>query len=119
MTRLLILLLLASGGWERAPGAESRRDRLPVNWYRLRGHVKKRSGGQCEASLADGRRCIEPGTDCDHIVAGDNHDPSNLQWLCKTHHKIKTSEEANAAQVGKRGTSKHPGEAHPSGLKLY
>lgn len=103
-----------SGGWKDS----LRRERLPPDWYRLRGHVKKRAGGVCEAPLSNGSRCTAPGTDCDHIIAGDNHDPSNLQWLCKAHHKIKTAAEANAAKAPAL-TSKHPGERHPSGLRFY
>jgi hypothetical protein len=68
--------------------------------------------------MGDGSRCQAEGTDCDHIERGDNHDPSNLQWLCKAHHKIKTAAEANAAREP-RTTSKHPGERHPSGFSLY
>lgn len=89
-----------------------------VNWYRLRGHVKKRAGGRCEATRGDNTRCTEEGTDCDHIVPGNNHDPSNLQWLCKVHHQLKTQAEAAAARRGKR-TNRHPGERHPSGMSFY
>jgi 5-methylcytosine-specific restriction protein A len=103
-----------SGGW-----ADSlRREGLPPDWFRLRGHVKKRAGGRCEATRSDGTRCTEEGTDCDHVERGSNHDPSNLQWLCKVHHMEKTLAEAAAARPPRAGT-RHPGERHPSGLKLY
>lgn len=98
---------------------QSRKERLPIIWPKLRNQVRKRAGHQCEAILADGTRCREPGTDVDHIVRGDNHDISNLQLLCSFHHKLKTAAEGNSAQAGNRITSKHPGEANPSGMKLY
>jgi 5-methylcytosine-specific restriction protein A len=37
------------------------------------------------------------GDELDHIMplwAGGTNDPSNLQWLCKEHHKAKTNKEA-------------------------
>lgn len=90
----------------------TRRQRLPKNWHFLREQVKKRAGLQCEAYLNNGLRCVELGTDCDHIVAGDNHDLENLQWLCTWHHKKKTSLEGNNAKK-KPITESRPKERHP------
>lgn len=61
--------------------------------------VVLRAGGQCQATYSDtGGRCVEGGTDLDHITPGFNHDPDNLQWLCAYHHKVKTAREARAAR---------------------
>ncbi|WP_300678463.1 HNH endonuclease signature motif containing protein [Nocardioides sp.] len=104
---------MASGKWADS----DRRSRLPGDWETRRAAVKQRAGGRCEASLPrTGARCPHPGTDCDHIEAGDNHDLSNLQWLCRHHHKQKTSGEAIAGRAAKkanprrsRRTEQHPG----------
>lgn len=95
------------------PWANStRRQRLPSNWSFLREQVKKRAGDQCEAYLNNGLRCVEVGTDCDHIVAGDNHSLDNLQLLCSWHHKRKSSQEGQRAKK-KPITERHPKERHP------
>lgn len=92
--------------WETS----DRESRLPPDWWRLRGHVKKRAGSQCEWE-ENGIRCPLLGNQCDHIIPGDNHDPSNLQWLCEGHHKIKTQKESAAARW--RVREKRPEERHP------
>ena len=89
----------------------TRRYRLPPNWNILREQTKVRAGNQCEATLNDGRRCPDQGTDCDHIVAGDNHELSNLQWLCRWHHNKKSAREGQKSS--RRITEKHPREKHP------
>lgn len=89
----------------------NRRQRLPKNWPHLREQTKTRANGQCETALPDGRRCPDQGTDCDHIVAGDNHELSNLQWLCKWHHKQKSAREGQKA--ARRVSERHPKEKHP------
>lgn len=67
---------------------------------------------------AEGRqRCLEPATDVDHVKPGDDHSIANLQSLCDTHHKGKSSAEGNAALWKKRRevnarfrrTEEHPG----------
>ena len=92
----------------------NRRSRLPHNWSQLRQQTEFRAGGQCEASLLDGTRCPDQGTDCDHIVAGDDHSLSNLQWLCRWHHRKKTAAEGNRRVY--RVSEKHPPETHPGML---
>lgn len=84
----------------------TRRHRLPSNWQTLRRQVKARAKGQCEWT-EQGDRCTNPGTDCDHITPGDDHSLNNLQWLCRFHHKIKTSRET------RRATNRKPTEPHP------
>lgn len=104
-----------SGGWERS--TPDRKSRLPDDWQARRKAVAERAGGRCEMRMANGSRCRDKGTDCDHVKAGDNHSLENLQWICTWHHRKKTAAEGNAARVPK--TAKHPGEAHPSGMKFY
>lgn len=85
-----------------------RRSRLPPDWPKRRMQARKRAGGRCQYVDATGR-CPVEGTDCDHIVRGDNHELSNLQWLCREHHKAKTAQEASAARPQRR----RPPERHP------
>ena len=77
----------------------NRRKRLPPNWSQLREQVRIRANDQCEAALRDGSRCPDQGTDCDHIVAGDNHALTNLQYLCRWHHSRKTAAEGNSPLI--------------------
>lgn len=107
-----------SGGWALSPDAAPRKDRLPADWAHLRSMIEARAGGRCEARMRSGKRCHDKGTDCDHIVRGDDHSPGNLQWLCSWHHRQKTAAEANAAK-GPAMTAKHPREKHPGGLSFY
>lgn len=95
----------------------NRKAELPTGWARLRQATASRAGYQCEATMRDGTRCTEPGTDCDHINGRHNHNLSNLQWLCRWHHDKKTAHEAAQGRRGTaRGSSKKPAERHP-GLK--
>jgi 5-methylcytosine-specific restriction protein A len=88
----------------------TRRDRLPRNWNALRVKVLERAHYQCEYR-DNGKRCINPATDCDHIIAGDNHSLDNLQALCPLHHGHKSSVEGNNARKKKysRRIEPHPG----------
>ncbi|MCZ0996303.1 HNH endonuclease signature motif containing protein [Streptomyces noursei] len=93
-----------------------RRSRLPRNWPVLRLSVLKRDGFQCVAVLRDtGARCTAPATDVDHIVPGDDHDPANLQALCRWHHARKSSAEGAAARR-RRVSRRRPAERHPGEL---
>ena len=99
--------------WE----GSDRRSRLPADWPKIRLRVLRRDGGQCTALTEAGPRCTSLASDVDHIVAGDNHDLSNLRSLCSYHHKIKSSREGAAALAAKRRaiekkfrrTERHPG----------
>lgn len=97
--------------WARS----TRRDRLPSDWPARRREVLARAGGRCQAIMSDGTRCRDRANQCDHIIAGDNHAPSNLQALCAWHHGRKTAAEGAAARAlnpkatRKRGTETHPG----------
>lgn len=88
-----------------------RRQRLPADWEQLRQRVKRRAGGRCE-QLIQGRRCMRPGNQCDHIVRGDNHSLANLQWLCRPCHDAKSAAEGVAARASRsrlRPAERHPG----------
>lgn len=85
----------------------TRGDRLPSDWAARCAATEARAGYRCE-DVTNGVRCPERGSDCDHIVRGDNHNLSNLQWLCAWHHKIKTAAEAAEARREKAKLAKHP-----------
>lgn len=92
--------------WE----GSTRRHRLPPDWPELRELTRARAGGRCEhVDPITGERCTQPGTDCDHIVSGDDHSDQNLQWLCRGHHAPKSGREGAAA----RPSRKRPEEPHP------
>lgn len=95
--------------WE----GSTRRARLPHNWPKLRVQVMRRDQHTCQAVNEDGAPCGLKATDVDHIIAGDNHDLSNLQALCTWHHRQKTAAEANAAKIRieprSRKAEQHPG----------
>jgi len=82
----------------------TRRQRLPANWASLRRHVLERDAGVCHV-------CGLPGSDeVDHVVAGDNHDESNLAAIHSVPcHRRKTVEEREAARPKRR----RPPEGHP------
>lgn len=86
----------------------NRRQQLPPNWATLRKIVARRADGRCQ-NIIDGTRCPAPGTDCDHIHPGNNHDTSNLQWLCADCHTRKTIRE-------RRPPRHRPQEPHPGSL---
>lgn len=78
--------------------SSDRSSRLPSDWRDRRKLTRDRAGGQCEATLTNGTRCPSPGIECDHIIRGDNHDLTNLAWLCSRHHMVKTQREAAEAR---------------------
>jgi 5-methylcytosine-specific restriction protein A len=91
----------------------NRKERLPHDWEQRRTTTRDRAGGRCQATMRDGTRCVETGTDCDHIVHGDNHALSNLQWLCRWHHDKKTAREAlEARRYIPRPSARKPQEKH-------
>lgn len=94
-----------------------RKDRLPANWPKLVAQCKKAAGGRCQWRLKSGKRCPREGTDCDHRVAGDNHSPSNLQWLCSHHHAIKSSLEGRQAKRAKKALRRRPPEPMPGRVR--
>lgn len=100
-------------GW----AGSDRRSRLPNDWPKRRNQVLKRDGKRCTHLDDRGIRCPEIATEVDHIVAGDNHDLSNLRSLCTYHHLKKSGSEGGSAfaAVKRRNAQKfkrieqHPG----------
>lgn len=93
------------------PWADStRRSRLPSDWPQRRAKVKARAQGRCQAAVHE-PECNGVGSECDHVIAGDDHSLDNLQWLSKPCHSAKTKREAQAARQHESRT--RPAEAHP------
>ena len=92
--------------WE----GSNRRAQLPPDWARRRQACLDAAGGRCEQLLPSGRRCPRPATDADHKNDPNDHD--DLQALCSTHHKRKTSQEAREGKARKGSWTREP-EAHP------
>lgn len=101
--------------WQ-STGVSARTQRLPDNWELLRIRVLRRDAYKCQSPHLDGRpgKCLRPANQVDHIQAGDNHDMSNLQSLCRDHHAKKSSAEGAAARRanGFRST-RRDAEPHP------
>lgn len=77
---------------------------LPSNWMSLRSQILRRDGFTCRW-ITDGVRCTVRASEVDHIQRGSNHDPSNLQSLCKSHHATKTAYEAIEAREAKKAST--------------
>lgn len=73
----------------------NRKARLPADWEQKRQATAMIANGQCQWMI-NGQRCTTPGTDCDHIIEGDDHAQHNLQWLCGPHHRQKTIADSRA-----------------------
>ncbi len=69
----------------------TRRKRLPPNWAALVALVLARDRNICHV-------CGEYGWRVDHIVPGDNHDPSNLAPICLDCDKHKSAVEGGRSQ---------------------
>lgn len=95
--------------WENS----DRRSRLPSDWNQRVKAVWERAKGRCEWRLPSGLRCPRRGADVDHRRNDDNHDLSNLQLLCKDHHKRKTTAEAWRGKRNKVKRPRRPPEQHP------
>jgi len=102
-----------SGQWQNS----DRKFRLPANWESLRKQVHRRDTSRCQVPLSDGKRCLEPATDVDHIKRGDDHRIENLRCICDWHHAKKSAAEGAQAYNAKmkksrakfRRVEKHPG----------
>lgn len=86
--------------------------RLPANWYASNGPRAQvlRRDGVCRLGYSG---CLGAPTQVDHIVAGDDHDLSNLQGVCRACHAAKSTAEGVAARQAKRARLKRPVEKHP------
>jgi 5-methylcytosine-specific restriction enzyme A len=69
----------------------TRRGRLPANWRALSLSILKRDLYTCHV-------CDGFGSRVDHIVAGDNHHPSNLAAICLDCDRRKSAHEGGSAQ---------------------
>ncbi|UOR02083.1 hypothetical protein MUN77_01745 [Leucobacter allii] len=98
-------------GWVARP--TDRKETLPPDWWRIRGHVLKRDGHRCQHVRYDtGRKCGKHANQVDHINDRNDHSYSNLQSLCDYHHQAKTSSQGGTAAALKRrkdATLRHPG----------
>ena len=91
--------------WE----GSTRRDRLPANWKtEVRPSILERDKHRCQLQHED--ICIGTASEVDHIVAGDDHAPANLQAICTPCHRFKSSSEGAAA----RPRINRPPEPHPA-----
>lgn len=82
-------------GWN----SSNRKSRLPSDWSARRARVGRRDSWCCQAELASGFQCLEPGNQIDHINRFGGDDDENLQVLCEYHHKIKSSQEGVQART--------------------
>lgn len=98
-----------------------RHARLPKDWHARRARTERIAGKRCQR-VEGGQRCTwtsppkgsgQPGGHADHIDRTKGDEQSNLEWLCPTHHKIKTSAEGHAAAAAARSDALHPVERHP------
>lgn len=94
-----------SGKW----GRPKQRD-LPPDWEQRRRIVRRRAADKCQAEEHH-PDCTGIGIDCDHITPNDDHSLSNLQWLSRECHKVKTQQESRAGWRRKRFREppRHPG----------
>lgn len=91
--------------------SSDRRQRLPDDWPTLRLRVKARANGRCEAE-AHVPTCNGTGTDADHVVQGDDHGLSNLQWLSRPCHEAKTRRDNGIVKAVQLEPEQHPGRRH-------
>ena len=93
----------------------NRRQRLPKDWHRRRAVALAQAAGRCQATThapdCDGRA-----TDVDHIIAGDNHSPTNLQALSAACHRAKTARESAQRSRQRAAMRRRPAEPHPGAL---
>lgn len=109
----------------------NRRQRLPTNWNKIRKQVLAKANYKCQGldpvatppptsrETAGGCHrwhhpaCTMRATDVDHIIAGDNHELSNLQALSHACHTAKTTRENTAAKARMRATATREQPPHP------
>lgn len=97
--------------WE----GSDRASRLPHDWQARRIRVLRRDGYRCQARLLTGGLCLQPASEVDHIVPGDDHRPENLRAICRSCHGRKTAAEGNAARK-RLPPKRRPPERHPGAL---
>ena len=93
---------LVAGKW----AGSTRKQRLPKNWPSLRRYILERDAYVCHVCHREGANQV------DHVVAGDNHDETNLAAIHEIPcHRDKTIREREAKRVTrKRSPERHPGQ---------
>jgi 5-methylcytosine-specific restriction enzyme A len=91
-------------GWS----SSTRRQRLPKDWPRLRTAVLERDP-ICRLRYPG---CTDRATEVDHRHRGDDHSLANLQGVCSSCHKRKTTSESQQAR-GVGPLRRRPAESHP------
>ena len=99
-------------GWETS----NRKERLPADWQARRLRILRRDRYACQARNASGVKCNAPAREVDHVIAGDDHSPSNLRAICTPCHARKSSREGHEAWMAKRIPVRRPPEPHPADL---
>lgn len=90
--------------------SSDRAGRLPAGWDRLRRFILRRDRYTCQVRMAG---CHTLANQVDHILAGDDHSPENLQAICTHCHGRKSAAEGNAAKAAIRSRRLRPTERHP------
>lgn len=92
----------------------NRASRLPKNWHRVRAFVLERDRRTCQIRSD---RCTLIANQVDHVIAGDNHDPSNLRAVCSACHATKSSREGSTAATERRKLRYRPIAKHPGRIE--
>ncbi|MBC9719817.1 HNH endonuclease [Streptomyces sp. TRM66268-LWL] len=100
---------------------------LPPGWSsRTAPRILARDGYQRTALMVDGTRCTAtPSLKVDHIADRHDHRDTNLQTLCRWHHKQKTAAESAAVRRGRPAVSrlrtpgKHPVTSHSHASNMH
>ncbi|MFD9205984.1 HNH endonuclease [Streptomyces sioyaensis] len=95
----------------------TRRRSLPRNWAATVKRIKRRDGYRCTAVFSTGARCIQPGTDVDHVIPhslGGTDEDDNLRLLCSWCHARKSGQEGAAASARNRVRTDRPAPTHPA-----
>lgn len=87
-----------------------RSSRLPRNWATIRTHILDRDGWLCQLRYEG---CTRVASEVDHIIAGDNHHPTNLQAACTRCHARKSATEGAQARAHRHAARYRPPEPHP------
>lgn len=83
-------------------------------WKKLRARAREALEYACQEN-DDTNNCDGP-LELDHIQnfkGGGMDDLSNLQWLCRRHHMLKTQREAALARRQRLARGRYPSQAHP------
>lgn len=114
--------LIKLPNWE----GSTRKETLPKEWPALRLAVFARDGNRCVIIKANGRRCWDKATDCDHIGDREDHSMENLRSLCAWHHQRRSSSQGRRGRskaeepwrkLLRREPEKHPGSINPNEAK--